>query len=265
MTYNFFNPTDLAFGNKLTAAFKSLHFLLDTAEDNVKEVLENMQYFEQYNNRNYQVKRPTNGNEPCRTDEIFDIMNDKEVYIKDMRLDADNGDNLLVSVNVFDRSNNRMTSCSGSTELKEGYCYYKKSTSNQKTNTEVFFTKEPTYGTGLLLFQFRIDNNGKVNIVGETSPLGLKPFDIGGYSRLELSDIVAGDSEEYTATEYECLCVIGKSKYLRVLRNDEHIVGSTNSNGYISKQKGSRHAIIYVKPDDKISGVYQEIRRVKYL
>lgn len=263
MTYNFFNPTDLAFGNKLTAAFKSLHSLLDTAEDNVKEVLENVQYYEQYNNRNYQVKRPTNGDEPCRVDEIFDVMNDKSIYIKELRVN-DNGE-LSVDVNLFDRGNNKMTTCSGTTELKEGYCYYKKSTSNQKPNTEVFFTTEPTYGTGLLLFQFRIDSEGKVNIVGETSQLGVRPFDIGGYYKLELGDEVAGDSEEYTATSYECLCVIGKNKHLRVLRNGEHIVGSTSDSGYISQQKGIRHTIIYVNPDDKISGVYGSIRKVNYI
>ena len=47
-------------------------------------------------------------------------------------------------------------------------------------------------------------------------------------------------------------------------KNGKHIVGSTESNGYISQQRGIRHAIVYVKPEDTISGLYAEIRRIEY-
>ena len=41
MSYDFFNPTDLAFGQKLTAAFISLNNLANAAESNLEDVYKN--------------------------------------------------------------------------------------------------------------------------------------------------------------------------------------------------------------------------------
>lgn len=261
MTYNYFNPTDLAFGSRLTNAFKSLHHLADAASDNIKEVLENMAYFEQYNGRNYPIGRPNSPNAPCRTNEMFDLINDKGIYLNEISY-IDN--TLKVSIKAFDATTNRMTSATGTTTIREGYCYYRKSSSNRKYETEIIFSEEQNFGKGNLLFQYRIDKSGKINIVGEVKPINLIPNDLGGYNGLSLGDRLAGQDEEYTATDYECLCIIGRNKTLKVNKNDKHIVGSTESNGYISQQRGIRHAIVYVKPEDTISGLYAEIRRIDY-
>lgn len=262
MTFEFFNPTDLAFGQKLTAVFTSLDNLSKAAEANIKEVIENTAYYYQYYNKNYRVRRPSKADDPCRVDELFDLLNDKTVYIKNFNLDSNK---LYVDIVSFNRNNNRITHATGSTELKKGYCYFKESVSNKSVNTELTFTNTLEYGKGSLLFKFRIDKNGNINFIGDISLLGIKPHDMGGYSQITLEkQEVAGDNTEYTAEDYECLCIVGKSTKLRVHRNDKYIFGGVEGSGYISEQRGERHCILYVKPNDVITGVYSKIYRVIY-
>ena len=48
MTFDFFNTSDLAFGGKLTSAFKQLFNKCKQAEDNIDSVLEKQAIYSDY-------------------------------------------------------------------------------------------------------------------------------------------------------------------------------------------------------------------------
>ena len=83
MTFDFFNASDLAFGGKLTSAFKQLFNKCKQAEDNIDSVLEKQAIYSDYFFKNYIVGEPTNATQPCRTNEILNLIkniNDKSPY-----------------------------------------------------------------------------------------------------------------------------------------------------------------------------------------
>ena len=53
MTFNFFNTSRLAFGSKLTAAFKQLNNMMDNSLEAVDRALSDLDYYQQYINKNY--------------------------------------------------------------------------------------------------------------------------------------------------------------------------------------------------------------------
>ena len=87
MTFDFFNTSDLAFGGKLTSAFKQLFNKCKQAEDNIDSVLEKQAIYSDYFFKNYIVGEPTNATQPCRTNEIFMGLRGQTV-IRDLYFDT---------------------------------------------------------------------------------------------------------------------------------------------------------------------------------
>ena len=254
MSFDFFNTSLLAFGSKLYAAFVTLDALIKEAESNVNQVISDQAIFNEYLNKNYQVPKPTRAQAPCRVDELFDIVNDKPIYIRQI---AYSGGKLKVDVGLFNRTNNRITRLKGSTGLKAGYCYYSaESVSNTNPERELYFVDTISKVKGTILFQYRIDSSNVINVVGSVSNLFLIPNDISQYRNISLGNRVATIGS-YTAQDYECLCIIGKENNIEVKLN-----GTT-----ILKGQGNRcvrHCIVYVKKGSTISGTYSEIYRINY-
>lgn len=254
MSFDFFNTSYLAFGSKLYAAFVTLENLVKEAENNFAQIKADQAIYDEYLNKNYQVSKPSKGTAPCRVNELFDIVNDKPIYIK--RIDYVN--NLFtVEIGLFNRSNNRITVLKGSTGAKSGYCYYtSEAVSNKNPNRELKFVESQSQVKGAILFQYRIDSSGVVNISGSVSNLYLIPSDISQYTNISLGERVATIGS-YKAQDYECLCIIGKENDILVKLNGTTILKGQGRNNV-------RHCIVYVKKGATISGTYSEIYRINY-
>ena len=254
MTFDFFNASNLAFGAKLTTAFTQLENLANAAESNLERVKYNASVLEDYNHKNYLVPRPSSGDRPCRTNDLFDLVDDVQNRIDYLYYE---GGKLHVKMHIFKKSNSRMTVATGETTLKEGYAFCKLASSNSKYEVPITFSEEANSNKGEILFQYRIDEKGIININGlDVANLGLVPCDCTQYKSLSLGTEVSNGGD-YTAENYECLCVVGRTNNI-----------SVNLNGItILKGQGDRcvrHTIIYVKPKDTISGTFSKIFRIDY-
>lgn len=254
MTFDFFNSSNLAFGAKITGAFKQLYQLGLAADSNLERVQANAQKVNEILNRNYLVAQPTNGDRPCRTNEIFDLINDIKFRIDTLEY---SNQEIKVKVHIFNTNNSRITVAEGSTQLSKGYVFYKMARSNADVYTELQFVKDATEGSGNLLFEYRIDDSNHININGEdVSNLGLIPCDCSQYKDISLGEVIT-DSSNYTAEDYECICVVGQTNNIEINLNDNLVL----------KGKGNecvRHHIMYLKPDDKVSGTFSKIIKIKY-
>lgn len=254
MSFDFFNTSYLAFGSKLYAAFVTLENLVKEAEDNLKQVKSDQGIYDEYLNKNYQVPKPATGSAPCRVNELFDIVNDKPVYIR--KIQYVNGV-LSVDVGLFNRSNNRITRLTGSTGAKSGYCYYSsEAVSNTNPERELKFVDNISKVRGTVLFEYRIDSSDVINIVGSVSNLFLIPSDISQYTSMSLGKRVATIGS-YTTQDYECLCIIGKENDILVKLNGTTILKGQGRNNV-------RHCIVYAKKGATISGTYAGIYRINY-
>lgn len=110
MTFDFFNTSDLAFGGKLTSAFKQLFNKIEQAEDNIDSVLERQAIYSDYFFKNYIVGEPTNATNPCRTNEILNIIKNKKGNISVVLGNDANGNSIAtVRANIYDFTNNIVT------------------------------------------------------------------------------------------------------------------------------------------------------------
>ena len=250
MTFDFFNTSNLAFGSKITSAFNTLNDLADDAMENLDQVFEDQAYFDQFRNRNYQVPIPARLESPCRTDELYTLVNDA-VVIKELSRD---GDKLIVKINLFDKRSNRYTIASGETNLKEGYAYVPMSISNEDASKVINFSSEVEHLSGTLLFQYRIDYNGNINLIGDLSNLMLNVRGYEQYKSLSIGDKV---KLPYTAEEPECICFVGKQNNMKLTYNDKDVVVGAGGDNV-------RHSIIYLKKGDKISGSASKVFKINY-
>lgn len=110
MTFDFFNTSDLAFGGKLTSAFKQLFNKCKQAEDNIDSVLEKQAIYSDYFFKNYIVGEPTNASNPCRTNEILNIIKNKKgnIFVI-LNNDAKGNSTVSVKANIYDFTNNIVT------------------------------------------------------------------------------------------------------------------------------------------------------------
>lgn len=263
MGYDFFNTSSTAFGSRLTAAFLSLTKLGEDAEIRLDEILANWDLYKAYIGNNYRIPKPQGLDDPVRTNEIFDIFAEKPVIIHTLNY---SNNKLNVKVYKFNPVNNRMTVLSGNTTKKSGYVYYDEATSNTRPDKTLRF-EDNSMAAGNLLFQYRVDNNNKVNLIGQVKPqLALVPVDATHLSKVELGSKLAGNKVKYTSNDYECIIVIGEDSLdppenypaIKVYKNGKVILKGAGTNC-------KRYCIIYTKPKDVISGNYSSIYRINYI
>lgn len=250
MTFDFFNTSNLAFGSKITSAFNTLEELAADAEANLAQVFEDQEFFDQYKNRNYQVPVPLRPEAPCRTDELFNFVNDSTV-IKQLEY---SNNTLKVRINLFDKASNRYTIASGETTLKRGYAYVIPSISNEDASKIITFTENKDALQGILLFQYRIDYANNINLIGNLPNLQLSANEYTQYKSLSIGSNI---TFPYTASENECICVIGKKNNLLVKLNNRKIIEGHGHDNV-------RHAILYLKEGDVVSGNLTSGFKIKY-
>lgn len=263
MGYDFFNTSSTAFGSRLTAAFLSLTKLGEDAETRLNEILENWDLYKAYIGNSYRIPKPQGLDDPVRTNEIFDIFADKPIIIHTLNY---SNNKLNIKIYKFNTTNNRMTVLTGSTTKKEGYVYYDEATSNTRPNKTLRF-ENSSLAAGNLLFQYRVDSNNKVNLIGQVKPqLALIPVDASHLTNVQLGSLLSDGTHQYKAVDYECLLIIGKlsgtewdtDPCIRVTKNGKTIL---KGRGFCSR----RYCIVYAKPDDVISGIFSSIYRINYI
>lgn len=254
MTYDFFNTSNLAFGKKLTSAFNSLNELAKSAEDNLEQVFIDLEYFNQYGRKNYRISRPTKANHPCRSNEIFNLINERIIF---KTLEVNDGE-LSVELLKFNDATHKVTFGSGITSIKSGKCYLRESISNLTPQQELLFVADEDTDTkivGEALFSYRIDKNDKLCFRDDLSILNSTGYDFSQYK-----SITSGENVElpYTANDFECIVVVGKDSELEMKIN-----GKVTAK--ISGENGRNYAIAYLKPDDKLEGICSEAFKVNYI
>lgn len=240
MSFDFFNTSVLAFGQKLTAAFKALNSLANEAEANLKQVYRDREIFSQYTNRNYQIPFPTRADAGCQSNQAYDLVNDSNALLE---LTYTNS-TLTVRYNMFDRTTNKYTIGVGSTTSKSGYAFCKKSISNKDAGRDIEFVSNYQEGQGEFLFRYSIDSRRVINIVKNNDALiQFITGDETGYKSLTKGSNV---SLPYTATEPCCLCIYSPKGKVNISKNGKAVY-KANLNGCW------RHVILYLKKGDKIT------------
>ena len=257
MSFEYFNTSHLAFGSKLTRAFRQLEKMFNDANENISIYIQNLDVLGEYVNRNYRCPFPTNPDMAVRCSELFDLIND-EYIIKE----AEYKDGTLkIAVNTFDRNTNKMNIISGSTDLKEGYAYYHPSISNTNPASIIEFTNEQDSAKGLCLFKYRVDDNGFVNIFDGSSDV--IDFKIGNMDKINSISLGNTVSLPYAATDYCCILIVGN----KTAGTSTSLSCSIN-NVEVCHSEGSYHKdayIAYLKPNDILTAsVYSYARFVNY-
>lgn len=121
MSYDFFNTSNLAFGAKITSAFRQLFASTEQARDNIQSVLDRQAIYSDYLFKNYIVGQPTTKTNPCRTNEILNLVKDLG-FIKKLDITLNGAgenvaDSVLVDANIYNKSYNINTRITGSRTL----------------------------------------------------------------------------------------------------------------------------------------------------
>ncbi|MCM1324156.1 MAG: hypothetical protein NC218_08335 [Acetobacter sp.] len=234
--------------------------MMDNSELALSNTLENMEYYQQYGRLDYQAPVPTKQASPVRTDELIDVVDNYNIF---KQFQYQNG---LLSIEFvyFTQRCGKITLAQGSTELKEGYAFVVPAISNSQSQRSIRFAEENLPKSGeVLLFEFRINDGGKVLLKGDIqSLLGFYPYDATQYRSLSRgSDITL----PHTAEDYECICIVGKDLKLNYKVNSKTILSGTATSNEDGEYDYMTYGIVYLKPGDELtSDYYSKAFKVDY-
>lgn len=157
MPFDFFNLSNLAFGNKLTMAFTQLQRLVNEARKHIEILVRDLQVYAKYLNRNYQIIQPEKGTDGCRVDELYNIIAER-VIVNDISYISGE---LYIDCIVFNRNTGRITKVSGYSTLNEGYCYFNYAISNNDISRQAAFYTDRNPSHGVELFKFTTNKTNK--------------------------------------------------------------------------------------------------------
>ena len=255
MTFEFFNTSRLAFGSKLTAAFKQLDNNLYYALQNMDNVLSALSFYDQYKNRNFRAPVPTRGQMVARVNELFALVDDM-VTLQELKYEEET---FSVKTTFYTKSINRITNAVGSTNLKEGFAFVTIAPSNSRMTRQIrFSSKDDKTGGEILLFGFRIDDNNNIFLKGNlTETLKLYPQDATQYISLSKGDAI---TLPYMAQDYECVCLYGSRNSFSVSINGTEIVKGIGGGAY----DNFNHVVVYLKKGDEVTGEIASGFKINY-
>lgn len=244
MTYDFFNTSYLAFGSKLTRAFRSLADKLDNSYVNVELLQQQLTYYDQYINRNYKVPTPSGGGSPVQAKQIYDILKVKQCIIRDLSY-ADGKLHVAVS---YISNGNKITYASGETELTKGYCYIKTALTNDAPSTELTFVEEEDEGKNLL-FSFEIQSDKvRLSDLDDTFPLFCGSYD-NHYKTMTWTEVDSSDYLNQEITHDTYLIAIVKGSGRLEVSIDNKVIWGVNCPTYL------KYSIpLYLKPGETFTG-----------
>lgn len=263
MSFDFFNVSHLAFGSKLTKAFRQLERELEDAESIVGTYIQDISYLGSYVNRNYKVPFPKSGDSPVRIDEFFDLVDDRTMILKLQFLDGV----LSVKIATFDRDTQRFSISEGNTELKEGYALFTPSISNSSPFSVITFEEEEQTGK-TVLFKYRVNSQDII----ELSEVNERFFRITCDMLAQINSFSWGEAIKlpYTAKGYEAILVTGDTKAYQYDRTKIEIKVNGRAvydAGGSAPNENQYSFPIYLKPKDVLSigaGTYTTARRINY-
>lgn len=142
MTYEFFNTSYLAFGIKITRAFKSLAQLFDNANKNFQSITEQLSYIGKFIGRNYAVGTPDDPDKPCNCQMIYDILKINPISNL-LILPATNDDNIIDGItlrfNAINPNTNKPTIFSGTIHELRATVYARLSTRNNVFSGNLYY------------------------------------------------------------------------------------------------------------------------------
>ncbi len=159
MPFDFFNLSNLAFGNRLTMAFTQLSQLVKEASEHIEILVKDLRAYAQYLNRNYQIADPPEkAGDGCRVNELYDIISER-IIVKNMSYTLGE---LEIDCMIFNPETGRITNVKGYTTLKSGYCYFDYAVSNNSTVKQaIFYADKPTNTNRTELFKFTANTTDK--------------------------------------------------------------------------------------------------------
>lgn len=156
MTYDYFNTSYLAFGDKLKKAFKSLGSLLDNGYKKVDSLSMQLSFIGNYLDKNYQVINPNNEDDPCNCDTIYKLLRNNPIsslnispYILPIS-ESEELKGIQVSLVFFNPITDKLCTAEGystteTKEIKSGTCFLLPSVINNNfVGQLLFFGKDET-------------------------------------------------------------------------------------------------------------------------
>lgn len=157
MPFNFFNLSNLAFGNKLTVAFTQLERLVREASEHIGILIQDLRAYSKYLNRNYIIPEPVNNTDGCRVDELYSIIAEK-VIVNDISY---SNKELNLDCIIYNNNSGIITRLSGTTTLTSGYCYFNYASSNNSVGRTASFYTDENVLHGVKLFKFTVNTKNK--------------------------------------------------------------------------------------------------------
>ena len=142
MTYDFFNTSYLAFGAKITRAFKSLAQLFDNSNANYASIREQLAYIGKFIGRNYAVQTPNEISKPCNCDMIYKVLAKNKIsniYITTITDDSNNIDGIHLSLNCINPKTNKPTKLEGDIRELRATVYARLSTRNNNFSGTIYY------------------------------------------------------------------------------------------------------------------------------
>lgn len=191
MTFDYFNTSYLAFGDKLKKAFKSLGGLLDNGYKKADSLSAQLSFVGSYLNKNYQVANPNDEDDPCNCETIYKLLRNNpisNINILPYLLNTDESEQLKgiqVSLTFFNPTTDKLCTALGysTTENKEitnGTCFLIPSVINNNFNGQLlFFDKNETKivsANAVKLFDFEyIPEENNILLSNISGYIELKP------------------------------------------------------------------------------------------
>lgn len=150
MTYNYFNASYLAFGDKLKKAFKSLGSLLDNGYKKVDSLSMQLSFIGNYLDKNYQVINPNSEYDPCNCETIYKLLRNNPIssfYIAPHEVITSGSEELKgvqVSLKFFNPITDKLCTAQGFSttedkEIKSGSCFLLPSVINNNFDGQLLF------------------------------------------------------------------------------------------------------------------------------
>lgn len=269
MSFDYFNTSYLAFGNKLTKAFKSLAGLLDEVDDNIDILKQQLAYYQQYINKNYKVNLPSSQGSPVQARQLYEVLKINPIILKEV---SKSGEGLKVAINYIDVNNNKITYAYGeNTTLSEGYCYVQLASSNDSPSKEItFLSEEDSKNTKMSssyirLFKYKVQSNNEIVLSQLNSLIPISPtcYD-NHYSDYQLED----KTEFYTNNVSDRDVIVIVTSYESANNKSINVIGKDSS---ITQVLGCNNisnilvigGAIYLKAGEKVSGDIGKVYEVK--
>lgn len=270
MPFDFFNISHLAFGNKITAAFKSLASKLDECNVHISTLNEMLSAYNMFSGTNYLVPIPDSELDAVQGSQIYSLLKIKPCIVKELTFDEEN--NTITFKAIFiNPVTNKITKIEGTspTDLTKGFAYVTLNSSNDKINTpkSIQFDSLDKYNNFVetsntqVLFKYVIETGTpkKVTLSGLNQYIDLFPSNYDGHDNKYILNTI---SNEYTAQNYEI--VLGKLVWnggntpmtVKLFKNETDTTGSIvrsfGAGNFAYCSQPSQPLVVYLKPGERV-------------